>query len=113
MTREQRLERGYSLIVSPHRGVGTPQLPVRLAIPGPLAGFPAEFRYTPVVMPAVPVGDLQVGLCHLHPRVNLQRPGKLGDRFFYQTFLIVEDAEVVVGPGIGRVDSSGEGAEDR
>ena len=66
-----------------------------------------------IVVAAVPVGDLQVGLRHLHLRVELERASELGDRLLDQALLVVEDAEVVVRPGVGRVDPTGKGAEHR
>jgi hypothetical protein len=64
-------------------------------------------------MPAVSIGDLQICLGHLHPGVELECPGKFGDRFIDQALLVIKNAEVIVRPGVGGIDPLGEGAENR
>ena len=59
------------------------------------------------------VGDLEVALGDLHPRVELERARELLDGLGDEALLVVEDAEVVVRARVRRIDAAGKGAEDR
>ena len=112
LPREERLELGDRVGMAAQGGMGPAELPARVAILGvapdalPQVGDPA------VVVPALAVGDVEVALRHLHPRIELQRADELGDRVLDQPLLIVENAEVVVGAGVGGIDPAGKGAQD-
>ena len=110
--REQRLELGDRIGMAAERGVGPAKLPARVPVLGMAADPLLERGDAAVVVAAVAVGDVEVGLRHLHPRVQLQRADELGDRVLDQPLLIVEDAQVVVGAGVGGVDPAGKGAQD-
>ena len=76
MPGQQRLELGDRLDVAPERGVGAGQLPAALPILR-LAAHPlAQLGDAAVVVAALPVGDLQVGLGHLHLGIELERLGR-------------------------------------
>ncbi len=109
---EQLLELGRSVIVLAQNRIGAPELPAGVAVVGGLPQPLPQLRHPLVVVAGVVVGDLQVALRHLHLRVELERAGELSDRLLDQAFLVIEDAEVVVGPGVRRVDPAGEGSED-
>ncbi len=109
---EQGLELGDCLAVMAQRGVGAGQLPARVAVVG-TAPEPLVQLGDPAVVVAVGVvGDLEVGLRDLHLGVELEGAQELGDGLGHQPLLVVQDAEVVVGPGVGRIDAAGERAED-
>ncbi len=109
---EQRLELGDRVGVAAEGRVGARELPARVAVLGLPADALLEVGDAAVVVAAVAVGDVEVGLRHLHPRVELERADELGDRVLDQPLLIVEDAQVVVGAGVGGVDPAGKGAQD-
>ena len=110
--REEGLEFGDRLGVAPQSGVGAAQFPASV----PILRLPAhplpEVHDPAVVVPALAIGDVEIGLRDLHPRIELERANERRDRLFYQTLLVVEDPEVVVGAGVGGVDAAGKGAQD-
>jgi hypothetical protein len=72
----------------------------------------AQLRDTLVGVPAVEVGDLEVPLRDLHAWIQLERPHEGIDRLLVQPLVVIEDAEIVVRAGVGRIDATREGAED-
>ncbi len=110
--REQRLELGDRLHETAQRGIGASQLPAALPILRLAADPLAQLGDPAVVVAALPVGDVEVVLRDLHLGVELERLHELADRLLHQTLLVVEHAEVVMRPGIGRIDAAGEGAEN-
>jgi hypothetical protein len=113
MAGKQRFELGDRLLMLADSGIGSAKLPAGVPVSGAPAGLLGQLRDPAVVVAAVPVGNLEVRLRHLHLRIELERAGELGDGLFDQSFLIVENAEVVVGPGVGGVDPTGKRAEHR
>ena len=74
---EQRLELGDRLVVAAERRVGAAQLPARLAVARACRRTPLlQLGDAAVVVAAVPVGDLEVGLRHLHRGIELERAGR-------------------------------------
>ena len=110
--REERLELGHRLHVTAEGRIGAGQLPPGLALLRPPPHPLAQLGDAAVVVPALPVGDVQIVLGHLHPGIELERLHELGDRLLHQSLLVVEHAEIVVRSGIGWVDPAGERAED-
>ncbi len=104
---QQGIELRDRLVDMPEGGVGAGQFPARLTV----AGFPAkalpQFGDANVVVAARAVGDLEVALCHLHPGIELEGAGEFGDGLGDEALLVVEDTEIVVRPGVGRVDAAG------
>jgi hypothetical protein len=113
MVGEDLLELGHRVVELAQRGEGASQLEPRLAVVGRLAQPLLQLRDAAVVVAGAVVGDLEVALGDLHLRVELQRARKLRDRFGDQSLLIVQDAEVVVGPGVSGIDPAAEGSQDR
>ena len=110
---EQRLEFSHRLLMPAEAGIGAAQVPPGIAIVWPTVCLLPEVRDPELIMPAVAIGDLEIGLRDLHLRVQLQRAGKLRDRLVDQTLLVIQNAEVVVRPGVRRIDPLGERAENR
>jgi hypothetical protein len=110
---EQRLELSDGVLVPPQAGIRAAQLPSGIAVVWLPACLGPEVGDAALKVPTVPVGDLQVGLGHLHLGVELQGAGKFRDRLVDQTLLVIKNAEVIVRPGVGRIDPLGEGAENR
>ena len=94
------------------RGVGPGQLPTRIPVVRVVPQAFAQLGHPGVVIARVPVGDLQVGLGHLHLRIELERAPEFGDRLGHQPPAIIQNAEVVMGPGVRRIDAVGEGSQD-
>jgi len=107
------LELGHRVVELAERGEGASQLEPGLTVVGRLAQPLLQLGDAAVVVAGAVVGDLEVALGDLHLRVELQRARKLRDRFGDQSLLIVQDAEVVVGPGVGGIDPAAEGSQDR
>ena len=66
---------------------------------------------TLVIVSRVEVRDLEVTLGDLHPLVELQRAHECRDGLLVQPLVVVEDAEVVVRTGVGRIDALGKRPE--
>jgi hypothetical protein len=105
---QQGLELRGGLFMAPEHGVGSPQLPARLTVVRVPGDACLQLLDAVVVVAAVPIGDLEVGLSHLHLRVELEGAGELRNGLVNQTFLVVENAEIVVCPRVGGVNAPGE-----
>ncbi len=109
---EQFLEGLRRQVVPAQARVGAAQLPACLAIVGHAAQALLQLGHAAVVEAALAVGQLEVVLRHLHARVDLERAREGGDRLADHALLVVEDPEVVVRAGVGRVDATRERPED-
>jgi hypothetical protein len=106
--RDQRLELVHRLVVVSERGVGPAELPARIGVVRREAQALLQLGHAAVVVPALAPRQLEVVLRELPPRIELERAAERGHCLRDQPLLVVEDAQVVVGAGIGRVDSAGE-----
>ena len=112
LVREQRFEFGDRFFVRPENRVRAAQLPARLALVGRLAQPLLELVDAPVVVAGVVIRDFEIALGDLHARVELQRPRELLDGLGDEALLVIQDAEVVVRPGVRRIDPAGERAKN-
>ncbi len=110
---QQLFEFGDGFFVGAEDRVGAAQLPARVALIRRLAQPFLQFGDARVVKPGVVVGDLEIPLRDLHARVQLECPRELLDRLGDEALLIVENAEIVVRPGIRRIDPAGKGPQHR
>jgi len=109
---EQLLEFGDRVRVATEQRRGAPQFPACFAIARRRAQQFAEVGDALVGGAAVEIGDLEITLRHLHARVELQRAHERVHRFLVQSLVVVQDAEVVVRSGVGRIDPAGKGTEN-
>ena len=112
LVREQRFEFGDGFFVRPENRVRAAQLPARLTLVGRLAQPLLELVDAPVVVAGVVIRDFEIALGDLHARVELQRPRELLDGLGDEALLVIQDAEVVVRPGVRRIDPAGERAKN-
>ena len=109
MQRAELFDRGVELSQGRE---GASQLESRVGILGLPPQPLTQFRHATVVETGLFLHQLQVFLGDRHPGVELERAGKRRDRLGKEATLVIEDAEVVVRAGIGRVDATGEGSQD-
>ena len=109
---EQRGEFGDRVRLLAEQGVHAAQLPPRLTVLRFEAQPLLELRHAAVIVAGVEVRDLEIALGDLHFLVELQRLHERVDRFLVQSFVVVQNAEVVVRPGVRRIDAPGEGAKN-
>ena len=109
---EDGRELRHRVVQLPDRGVRPGQLGARVEVAGPLALPLAQRGDALVVDPGLRVDDLEIALRHHHPRVEGQRPGERLRRLLVEALPEIEDAQVVVRPGVGRIDPTGEGPQD-
>ena len=99
-------------LVLSQRCVSATQLPPRIPLfwilPQP---FP-QFCDLAVVVSRLGVRNLEIALGHRHLGIQFERDAKSLDSVFDQSFLEIEYAKVVVSPGIGGIDTTGEGTKD-
>ena len=107
---QQLAELGDGIVHLPEQRIRAAELPAGVAVVGLHAQAVAQLRHAPVVVARVEVRDLEVPLRHLHLGVELERARERGDRLAEQALVVVQDAEVVVGAGVGRVDAFREAA---
>ena len=71
-----------------------------------------ELGDLPIVVPGLRVRNLEIALRYRHLRIELERHTESLDGVFDQPFLEIKYAEIVVRPGVGGIDTAGEGPKD-
>jgi hypothetical protein len=102
---DRGLELRRSLVYVAQHGIGSAEFLAKIYSPGRLTEPLAEPCDVPVIVPRFPLDALQVAAGDCHPWVEFQGVGKRRNRFGEKTSLIVEHAEVIVGPRVRRIDS--------
>jgi hypothetical protein len=92
----------------PEQRERSPELPARLAVGWATAEALAQVGDSAVIVPGVEVRDLEVALRDLHLGVELESAHERRRRLGVQSLVVIEDAEVVVRPGVRRIDPPGE-----
>src|SRR5690349_5051599 len=84
------------------------KLPARVTVFGTRAKTFAELGYSSIVIAGIEVRDLEVAARDLHFSIELERFHQRADGFLVQSLVVIQDAEVVVRPGVRRIDPAGE-----
>jgi len=105
---KQRLELARGVGRLAEQRVRPPELPPRVAVCWLESQPLLQLRDALVVVAGVEVGDLEVALRDLHLLVELERAHERADGFLVQPLVVVQHPEVVVRPGVRRIDPPGE-----